>query len=44
MLENKIAQTKQEFTNIRIEINSIQQDYTEKSAKLKANAFKVIVK
>jgi len=39
MLENKIAQTKQEFTNIRIEINSIQQDYTEKISKAEGERF-----
>ncbi len=39
MLENKIAQTRQEFTNIRIEQNSVQQDYIEKISKAEGERF-----
>ena len=39
MVENKIAQTQQEFTNIRIEQNSVEQDYTEKISKAEGDRF-----
>ena len=38
-VENKIAQTQQEFTNIRIEQNSVEQDYTEKISKAEGDRF-----
>lgn len=39
MLQNKLAQTQQEFTNIRIEQNSVQQDYTEKISKAEGDRY-----
>lgn len=39
MIENKLAQTKQEFSIIRIEQNSVQQDYTEKISKAEGDRF-----
>ncbi len=39
MLQNKLAQTQQEFTNIRIEQNSVQQDYAEKISKAEGDRY-----
>jgi multidrug efflux pump subunit AcrA (membrane-fusion protein) len=39
IVENKLAQTQQEFTNIRLEQNSIVQDYNEKISKAEGDRF-----
>ena len=39
MVENKLAQTKQEVTNVRIEQNSVEQEYTEKISKATGDKF-----
>ena len=39
MMENKLAQTIQEFTNLRLEQNSISQDYSEKISKAQGDQF-----
>lgn len=39
MVENKLAQTHQETTNVKIEQNSVEQDYTEKISKIEGDRF-----
>jgi multidrug resistance efflux pump len=39
MVENKLAQTQQEVINVRIEQNSVEQDYTEKISKAEGDRF-----
>jgi multidrug resistance efflux pump len=39
MVENKLAQTQQEVTNVRIEQNSVEQEYTEKVSKAEGERF-----
>ncbi len=39
MVENKIAQTKQELLNVRIEQNSVEQEYSEKISKAEGDRF-----
>lgn len=39
MLQNKLAQTQQEFISLNIEQNSVQQDYTEKISKTEGERF-----
>ena len=39
MVENKLAQTLQEVTNVRIEQNSVEQEYTEKVSKAEGERF-----
>lgn len=39
MVENKLAQTQQEVTNVRIEQNSVEQEYTEKISKAEGERF-----
>ncbi len=39
MVENKLAQTQQEVTNVKIEKNSVEQEYTEKISKAEGDRF-----
>ncbi len=39
MVENKLAQTQQEVTNVKIEQNSVEQEYTEKISKAEGERF-----
>jgi multidrug efflux pump subunit AcrA (membrane-fusion protein) len=39
MVENKLAQTQQEVTNVKIEKNSVEQEYTEKISKAQGDRF-----
>lgn len=39
MMDNKLAQTNQEFTNLRLEQNSVSQDYSEKISKAQGERF-----
>ncbi|UEG49024.1 HlyD family secretion protein [Ferruginibacter lapsinanis] len=39
MIENKLAQTQQETTNVKIEQNSVEQDYAEKIGKTEGDRF-----
>jgi multidrug efflux pump subunit AcrA (membrane-fusion protein) len=39
MVENKLAQTQQEVTNVRIEQNSVEQEYTEKISKAEGDRY-----
>ena len=39
MVENKLAQTLQEVTNVKIEQNSVEQEYTEKISKAEGERF-----
>ncbi len=39
MVENKLAQTQQEVTNVKIEQNSVEQEYTEKISKAEGDRF-----
>lgn len=41
-IENKIAQTKQEYLNIKIELNAIEQDYNEKISKVESEQFQAL--
>ncbi|MFC6267662.1 HlyD family secretion protein [Frigoriflavimonas asaccharolytica] len=39
MMDNKLAQTNQEFTNLRLEQNSVSQDYSEKISKAQGDQY-----
>ncbi len=39
IVENKLAQTMQEITNVRIELNSVEQEYSEKISKAESEKF-----